>query len=387
MGSKRWMLKNGLGDLLRAECAHSKRFVDLFAGSGAVSWFVSDQATLPVLASDLQRFSVVLTEAIIARDKPLDAAQIWKEWSLAARRSFPDVHVPEANGLAYSEVAALRNWSEAQKEWPITQAYGGHYFSPLQAMWIDVLRRAIPKHEPVHSLSLAALIVAASRCAASPGHTAQPFQPTETAKKHLQEAWKKDILAHTQRALDGMAPQHANVKGQACVADANAMAERLRAGDLVFIDPPYSGVQYSRFYHVLETIAVGASCEVSGIGRYPARELRPQSKFSLQTQSLAAMQNLLGTVAEHKASAILTFPDHVCSNGLSGEMIQETASDLFHAKTKTVHSKFSTLGGTPSVGSGNREARQMARELILILTPKKRSAAHNRSKRTPTSPN
>lgn len=161
----------------------------------------------------------------------------------------------------------------------------------------------------------------------------------------------------------------------ALVADANVMAKRLHAGDLAFIDPPYSGVQYSRFYHVLETIARGTSGDVSGAGRYPARELRPQSKFSLKTHSHAALHKLLTTVAERNATAILTFPDHDCSNGLSGEIVKEMAADLFHIKIKTVDSKFSTLGGNARMaetGKG-RQARQLAKELILTLAPKKKT--------------
>lgn len=373
MGSKRWMLQNGLGTLLRVECADAKRFVDLFAGSGAVACFVAQQAALPVLASDLQMFSVILTEAIIARDKPLDADRIWEEWFGAAQQSFPRIRIPEVGILTRGDVAAFRDWSEARRAWPVTHAYGGHYFSPLQATWIDILRCAIPEHEPVHTLALAALIFAASRCAASPGHTAQPFQPTSTAKRFLKEAWSRDITVCTQQALRVIAPQHARIKGRARVADANTMANQLQAGDLVFIDPPYSSVQYSRFYHVLETIAVGVSGEVSGVGRYPARSLRPQSKFSVKTHAFAVLQELLGAVAERGAKAILTFPDHDCSNGLSGEIIRETAASLFVVKTKTVNSKFSTLGGNvrmAETGKG-RQARQMAKELIFTLEPKK----------------
>jgi len=180
MGSKRWMLQNGLGTLLRAECVNARRFVDLFAGSGAVACFVAQHETLPVLASDLQMFSVILTEAIIARYKPLNADRIWKEWFKTAKRSLSHVRIPEFGVLSRAEVAACRDWSESRHAWPITHAYGGHYFSPLQATWIDVLRCDIPEYEPVRTVALAALIFAASCCAASPGQTAQPFQPTHS---------------------------------------------------------------------------------------------------------------------------------------------------------------------------------------------------------------
>ena len=367
------MLQNGLGSLLRAECADAKRFVDLFAGSGAVSCFVAENTSLPVRACDLQTFSIILTKAIIARDKPLDADQIWTRWFDAAQNLFPHIRIPEARNLIRADVVAFRAWSESRMKWPITRAYGGHYFSPRQAIWIDMLRRSIPDKEPDRTVAIAALISAASRCVASPGHTAQPFQPTRTAIKFLKESWRKDIASCTQQALRVIAPQCAAKKGTAIVADANIAAKKLQSGDLAFIDPPYSGVHYSRFYHVLETIAKGEAGEVSGAGRYPAQSLRPQSNFSVKTHSLAALTELLKTVADRQAKAILTFPDHECSNGLSGDIIREAAAEFFQIAVKTVDSKFSTLGGNhrlAKTGKG-REARQMAKELILTLTPRK----------------
>ncbi len=57
MGSKRAMLSNGLGDLLRSEMLGAKRFADLFAGSSAVAWFAAEHSECSVLASDLQRLA------------------------------------------------------------------------------------------------------------------------------------------------------------------------------------------------------------------------------------------------------------------------------------------------------------------------------------------
>ena len=172
MGSKRWMLQNGLGMLLRAECADANRFVDLFAGSGAVACFVAEKASLPVLASDIQEFSVVLSEAIIEREKACDADGIWSEWLERSKGLLPNRRIPGGGKLTQTEVFDCRAWSEQQTSWPFVQAYGGHYYSPKQALWIDALRRTLPERKPFRTVALAALIHAASRCAASPGHTA-----------------------------------------------------------------------------------------------------------------------------------------------------------------------------------------------------------------------
>jgi adenine-specific DNA methylase len=146
------------------------------------------------------------------------------------------------------------------------------------------------------------------------------------------------------------------------------LAKNLKPGDLAIVDPPYSDVQYSRFYHVLETIARGSCGDVQGRGRYPAVELRPQSRFSKRSESEQAMRDLLGSLSEAGASVIVTFPRDECSNGLSGEVIATMAQENFRVCSKLVTGRFSTLGGDNTT----RKARVNSEELILSLRPKRR---------------
>jgi adenine-specific DNA-methyltransferase len=162
------------------------------------------------------------------------------------------------------------------------------------------------------------------------------------------------------------------LRGRATVEDANEAAKRLREGDLAFIDTPYSGVHYSRFYHVLETIACGDSVDVSGVGRYPPPILRPRSRYSISSESLGAINGLLKTIAAKGVKAVLTFPAHLCSNGLSGDSVREVAVKYFRIRETRVASRFSTLGGNGGLHKGvpGRAARQHAKELILLLQPR-----------------
>ncbi len=374
MGSKRWMLQNGLGEMLAASRLDAKRFVDLFAGSGAVATHMARHFPVPVVAVDLQLYSSVLTGAIIQRKAVLLWEDVWTRWHASASRSVRSYRPPRAEKLTRGTVADFRNWCERRTALPLTKAYGGHYFGPKQAVWLDALRNSIPGEEPERTVALAALIHAASKCAASPGHTAQPFQPTRSARRFILDAWGKDIVALTKSSMADISKVFAHEVGFVQTADANDAANSTRADDLVFLDPPYSGVHYSRFYHVLESIASGKPGPVSGVGRYPHRSLRPQSLYSLKGKSADAMSDLLAKIAAKGASAILTFPAHECSNGLSGRLVLELARQHFHVKEKRVESKFSTLGGTRSErdkkGKG-RTARQSAWELILSLTPKR----------------
>jgi adenine-specific DNA-methyltransferase len=372
MGSKRAMLQNGLGELLGREAADARRFVDLFTGSGAVAIHIARHFAITVFAFDLQRYSVVLTSAILNRQTKLDWHPAWDAWKSSAQTQFSGTKVPAAPKLTRAIVSDFRSWCGEQAALPITRAYGGHYFSPQQAVWIDALRVNLPKGEPTRTVALAALIQAASQCVAAPGHTAQPFQPTRTAKFFLAEAWSKDIVAKTRSAFEVVAGQFSQQRGQARVADANQAAAQLQDGDLAFIDPPYSGVHYSRFYHVLETIARGQCGDVSGVGRYPARTLRPRSKYSVSSESSEALDNLLKTVASRGVRAVMTFPAHDCSNGLSGDSVREIAAKHFRVRERKVESRFSTLGGTGDDrdDESGRSARQHAHEMMLVLEPK-----------------
>ena len=373
MGSKRWMLRNGLADLIHSRVSQHERFVDLFCGSSAVSWHVASNYAVPVLASDLQEFCRVLAAAVVCRTRVL--GHYWIDsWVDGATASAPDHPLFEAakNLQDCSERIGIVEYTAAARELcskghtPITAAYGGHYFSPLQAIYLDSLRNTIPRRRPHRMPALAALVQAASACAASPGHTAQPFGPTASAEPYLRHAWAKDVVQRVRHHAERLSAIGSKKEGEALSGDANTVASGLSDGDLVFIDPPYSSVHYSRFYHVLETIAAGGRIEVSGVGRYPPRELRPRSRYSLPSEADSALHQLLETIGERRSGVIVTFPAAVASNGLSGQRVIDIARNWFTVDYIKVKSRFSTLGGN----TRNRSARVRTEELLLSLAPK-----------------
>lgn len=371
MGSKRSMLRNGLGEVLRDELSEARRFFDLFAGTGAVSIFVAERFEVPVFAFDLQRYAAVLTGSVVSRDKKFPWQDAWQDWHASASLVARGVPVPTVKKISKSAVDAARQWCARQTDLQLTAGYGGHYFSPAQAVWIDSLLLTLPRRNPARTVALASLIRSASECAASPGHTAQPFQPTLGASKFLMEAWERDVVDRTQRAFEAVSDQCAVVAGNAEVGDANDAAHSLRKGDVVFIDPPYSAVHYSRFYHVLESIARGRLGEVSGSGRYPVQSERPRSRYSVPSEARGAFVDLLETIAMRGARAIVTFPNHECSNWLSGDDVKEIARQYFKIRSLSVSSTFSTLGGPKGVQQNpGRFARRQTSEMVLVLHPK-----------------
>jgi adenine-specific DNA-methyltransferase len=372
MGSKRAMLGNGLGEALGRSLVDSKRVLDLFTGSAAVAWYVAERYDKEVLASDLQTYSKVLAAAVIERTVPINDQNwigLWFRRALdraTAHGHWSEIkaHQHSLGETLVSDAARNARSINYGATFPLSRAYGGYYFSPWQSVWIDALRATLPESEDLRNVALAALIQGASRCAASPGHTAQPFKANETAGRFLIEAWQRDLPATVRERVVDIAPRSAIKKGRSYCVNAIELADMAQSGDLAFLDPPYSGVHYSRFYHVLESIARGDVGEVSGVGRYPDKAERPVSDFSMRSASKQALDDLLTVLAQRKATVIITFPSGSASNGLSGEDVKDLASSHFRIKEEKISSRFSTMGGDLK----HRAARHQADELILTLS-------------------
>lgn len=372
MGSKRAMLGNGLGDALGRSILRAERVLDLFTGSAVVAWHVAEKYGKEVIASDLQEYSAALAASVIERTEAITDFCWVDSWLRSARARIS--HHPQWGALKAHQArledtdaaTAAENAGEFnfEKNYPISKAYGGHYLSPWQSAWVDVLRASLPPDRAHRKVGLAALIQATSRCVASPGHTAQPFKANTTAGPFLIEAWRRDLPTIVAARVKDISPRFAKLQGRAYCADALQIADQARPGDLAFVDPPYSSVHYSRFYHVLETVARGSIGEVAGSGRYPPSQDRPSSSFSITTKAQRAFDELLALLARRRATVIITFPAGKASNGLSGDHVKRLAAEHFRIEEVKVSSRFSTLGGDTK----HRAARQDADELILTLS-------------------
>lgn len=376
-----------LGDVLLQESKTSRAVADPFCGSGAVSWFLSQQSDKQVVSGDLQSFAVHRAAAVVERTTALDGDALCDRWFSRAEaivtgivNKFPNAErsiepvqgdaagvidlVQRSRVFCEEVMPDLAARREQPLPLPMTMAYGGHYFSPMQAIWMDALRATVPQVAEQRAVAMAALIETASKCAASPGHTAQPFQPTESSAKHILSAWRRSVPVTTRDVVRSLAGKFAQRRGQARVMGFSETISTLHRGDLVFADPPYSAVHYSRFYHVLETLARGKKVQVTGRGRYPDASERPSSEFSMKTTSFDAARALLHGCHERGLGLVLTFPSGQASNGLSAETFMELGKGLFSSiEELKVDSDFSTLGGNAKI----RSARLQCQESIICF--------------------
>lgn len=368
MGSKASLLEGRLGEIILEGAAQSQRFVDLFAGSGTVSHFVANKVSTPVLSVDLQEYARIFSGSVIERTSDLSELPEIESW---VRASSNEVKPGQDDGpLTEVAVRQERSRSSRVSEGFITRHYGGHYFSLNQARILDRLHAALPSAGISRTVALAALLKTASACAAAPGHTAQPFQPTKSLLPFIGKAWARDVNTSVRESINRLSGTYAMVEGKAVVGDALDFARSLHEGDLVFCDPPYSAVQYSRFYHVLEGIARGGWDEVAGAGRAPSIMARRSSEFSMKSKSRLAMIRLLNELSERSCVAIITFPATPSSNGLSASDIVQMAEPGWNIECTLLESVHSTLGG--SGVNSKRGGRKKLEEAVLVLRPKRR---------------
>jgi len=369
MGSKRQLLGNGLGTAIASVIDGAERFVDLFAGSGAVATHVAGTYGVPVVAVDLQEFSAFLCGAVIGRTRCVNGMALVDKVTHLARayHGLPSMDQTLLKGSPLALERAVRNErrraGESTSGW-FSSAYGGYYYSMNQSETIAALRDAAERLSVNERLIVvAALIRAASRVCAAPGHTAQPFSPSGKGLMHIVECWGKSVMMVFAAELEGIAQQKAKVRGTTVVGNANSYVAEVGDGDVVFLDPPYSAVHYSRFYHVLESIARGDVSGVSGTGRYPPPEERPRSDYSVASLAPKAISDLLSGLGGKDVTIVLTYPERKCSNGIYGKaLLSEIRKYFGNVEVKRRASRFSTLGGTGET----RWGRQSAAELIII---------------------
>ncbi len=381
--------KGRILDAIRTQVARfasdAHTLCDAFCGSAVVAWDLAERFDRPLLAGDLQSFATARAAAIVTRTEPIERFDFVDQWFERARILIDDItlglRIPGSpSGELKGQITASRHailrartyvvntlsgvLRHTGRPWPITLAYGGYYFSLFQALTLDALRSTLPRNGKERAVALSALIGAASRCSASPGHTAQPLGTKKDSLPHVIDAWNRSIFEHVKVDIEEIAPRHARVQGEVEVGSWEQLLDRLAPGDVAFCDPPYSDVQYSRFYHVLETLSRGAKVNVSGSGRNPPFSERPESDFSRKSKARVEVEQLITAAAKREIRLVITFPVSRQSNGLMAYSFVREARKYFpHVDDQEVRSVFSSLGGNGT--NGTRPARKERIERII----------------------
>lgn len=335
---------------------------DLFAGSGCVTFRLSRKFS--VMSCDIQTYSHVIANALL-RGFPVTEKEIIvfmndvqkvnqrllecftplierEERAIAEGDLFVLAEIIEHGSIEVSCLEPRTSSLSSQQRIvydrlaasglngvtsQISRYYGGVYFSYRQAVELDAMlevmnRRIDPSHR---DLFLAALLSTASDIAYTVGkHFAQPLKARDSGgeiKRCILNKAVRDKMADIRSVyLDWLRrymaiprTQHGFKVMQGDYMDClRRMPSQIKT---IYADPPYTRDHYSRFYHVLETMALrdnpslsrttihGSSHISNGI----YRDDRHQSPFCIRSQAPEAFRNMFTFAAETGRSLLLSY--------------------------------------------------------------------------------
>ncbi len=342
MGSKRELLEQ-IEKIVSKNLDNGKVILDIFAGTCGVGIYLRDK--YPTYSNDIQLYSKIISEGTIE----IPPINITKEkiWSLLENKyneNYKYLTSKLTNYLNESKsYIEVRNWNNhllerylefiktvpyptntngmrPEGKWIIneyfkrtsngrsfpyfqtTSLFSEMYFSLEQAISIDSLKYAIDnigkEHKNLASVLNVALIHSYSYNSAGTGHFAQ-FRDLSTISS------VKDVfLYRTRSVLDYFFRKVEEIiqssKVNKYYKDSKSFALDYRDliknknimsnVGLIYADPPYSFVHYSRFYHAIEDLCRYDYPVVEHKGRY--RTDRHQSPFCIKTQAPEAFRDL-----------------------------------------------------------------------------------------------
>ncbi|NPC57831.1 hypothetical protein [Caenimonas soli] len=349
MGSK-VSLAPFLNEILHAYLPPESAVVDLMCGSGAAAGAFSRYWS--TVASDAQSFSqrlAVVQGGGMTHERARETAQevlvrarshyeslpdfvhteIKKEQGFLAAELTPDTlqslstwiaGYPRAgdgavSGNPFDSLLTFRRESPSLAPYLLFTAYYGNLFIGVrQAAEIDSLRYSIDQleNETDRAWALGALICAVSSCAFTyGGHFAQPkLDPKNPSKlgEHANEMLVQRGLSVSHEFfvrltnLGAESSKAANaieaIEGPWEIALQEAAIRLLGRPVCVYFDPPYTRDEYSRYYHVLETLVRYQYPLVSGKASIPKPGDAGRFMSPFCTRSVDQVESLLARVID-----------------------------------------------------------------------------------------
>lgn len=448
MGAKGRVIPGFLDRVLEREVPEGGTVVDLMSGTGVVGAFCADRYR--VFSNDAQDYSRVIAASLIEHEPrqkrrflqtldPVADLTVSYERNLRQLRELYGKEIARERALLErygedegdeswcrdyrrflertSRLDAARDgrWLREYRDDPrrrparlVTAYWSRVYYSVEQASAIDSLRAAIddldsddPFHAERRTHYLSALLHAASVTTSGTSHFAQPrhlrkdSELCAMARRRRTDVWSvftdySGEIAETVRTTRHRAGNRAFQGDYASfVLPDSRGIERFEfpvAPDLVYLDPPYTADNYSRFYHVLEVLVrydyPPLARDSSGVvlrGRYPEIGQRFRSGFCSAGRVEAEFRRVIAATAAAKAKLVISY---AAPGGLLLKRYRRLSPSAdpvasFEALCREAYSSVRTER-RPLMHSGQGDSNVPVDELLLVCTKPKRSRALSR---------
>jgi adenine-specific DNA-methyltransferase len=268
-------------------------------------------------------------------------------------RSYP-MYDPEADYTRMPD-APIKERRASPKTFPymlFTRYFANIYFGLRQCVEIDSIRFGIDqlKDDTLRDWALGALIASVSKLATGyGGHFAQPlvrdWNRVSTDQLGLIiERRARSVFHEFSIRLMNLVDESEKVlhvvetvEGPALQALSRVSEKIDDASALVYLDPPYKREEYSRYYHVLETLVDYLYPHVIGRGRIPdkARQERFRSEFFTRTESVMSLilQDTIYSILQKGWSCAWSYSDSSDANIVE---ILESVRARFHCQVTSL---------------------------------------------------
>lgn len=280
--------------------------------------------------------------------------------SILSIREFNDnlPHVGNSK-LLDKERSSLRKTPKRNPYRLFAIVFAGGYFGLQQSLQIDSIRYAIDTARQKKIITsdeekwcLVALCQAVSKCTASPGHFAQYITPKQNNKSYYFkqrqiDVWKKWLEQFS--TLSSIGDYTWRSKNKVFKGDALKLLDKLRKSTskpaIIYADPPYTDDQYSRYYHLYDTLIKYDYPKSHGAGRY--RPDRFRSQFSLKSEVDDAFKGLIEKSAQLGADLIISYPSAGCLSGSTRKILKLLKEHYTSAGiAQSLKHEHSTMGGS-----------------------------------------
>lgn len=345
MGSKRNLIDFVFQTIQEVDPDGQRRLYDVFAGSAVVS--AAFRNVRPVSCNDVQHYSGLIGRMYLQNycwekfpddilERFLQAAKAKVDLVIDQMK---DALIDYDQPLTFAEVSAkesvhrkLINSSFTGFDHVFIQRFSGTYWSLRQCIVIDAIistvRTKSYRKTPLYELVHGALMFAMAYCSQSTGHYAQYRDLTEDNLADILLYRRKSMFTLFEQKLYSLRGHFNGMNNSAFEHETTNLdfLDAIRKStpeSIIYADPPYQFVHYSRFYHALETLVRYDYPEVRYKGRY--RTDRHQSPFCIKTKVRDAFRTLFEQVAKKRSTLILSYSD----NGMiSKEALLELAKGI-----------------------------------------------------------
>lgn len=324
MGGKKEML-NDIGKAIERMHISTHTLCDLFAGTSIVAFAFSDEYN--IISNDIQQYSSIFAQTYFSDYSRIPnihtvLKEVCDETSALVGHIdeiYPLYKFEYSDEMSYLEMAKIEDEQLALIHQPFKdgfslfrKCYSGTYWSYEQCKWIDAIRCVAESrsNNVEYPAILSALIYAMSYSTQSTGHFAQyRTLCVKNYKSILLYRLKSipDLFSKKLSELMEVIPTSLNNHRISTLDYLDCIAT-LPEGSLVYADPPYSAVHYSRFYHVLETLVKYDNPHLEYKGRY--RDDRYQSPFDQNSNVRSAFKNLFMAIDCQKCHLLLSYSDN-----------------------------------------------------------------------------